>query len=169
MKKNLVSVLTIIVIIAIIVVLFVSMSNVQKMVVVQTGNIDKKHIEIVVGKFQDSDCGMVIDDLTYSSQAISPNGKTWFFHDHGGLVNWLENKNFKDDAVIWVRSKDTLKWIDGRKAWYSRTDITPMFYGFGAYENKDAKHITYEQMRIFMLRGETMANPHIKKQLLGNK
>ncbi|VAY86844.1 FIG00388320: hypothetical protein [hydrothermal vent metagenome] len=139
------------------------------MIVVKTGNIAKRPIKIVLGKFQDSDCAMVINDTTYTSEVISPNGKTWFFHDHGGLVHWIENKKFKDDAIIWVMSKDTKRWIDGYKAWYSRTDITPMFYGFGAYENKKDDYITYKQMRLFMLRGETMANPSVKKQLLQRK
>ncbi len=161
-------VLTLIVIVSIIVVLFVSMSNVQNMTVVYTGNHDKKVIPIVLGKFQDSDCGMIIDDTTYASQVISSNGNTWFFHDHGGMVHWLENKSFKNDAIIWVRSKDTKKWIDGRTAWYSRTDITPMFYGFGAYEERKDNLIDFKSMSLYMLRGETMANPQIKKQLLRN-
>ena len=168
MKNNLFIILTIGVIIAIIVVLFISMSNVQNMTVVYTGNIDKKPIEIKLYKFQDSDCGMVIDDITYTSQVIAPDGKTWFFHDHGGMVHWLENKTFKNEAVIWVMTKDTKKYIDGRKAWYSRTDATPMLYGFGAYENKQEQFIDFETMSLYMLRGEHLANPHIKKKLLGN-
>lgn len=159
-------VLTLIVIVSIIVILFVSMSNVQNMTVVYTGNHDKKVIPIVLGKFQDSDCGMIIDDDTYASQVIAQDGKTWFFHDHGGMVHWLENKLFKNSAMIWVRSKDTKRWIDGRKAWYSRTDITPMFYGFGAYEKKTDNLIDFKTMILYMLRGETMANPKIKQQLL---
>ncbi len=169
MNKNLVSILTITIIVSIIVVLFVSMSNVQNMTVVYQDNIKKQPIKIILGKFQDSDCGMVIDDITYASQVIAPDGKTWFFHDHGGMAHWIENKNFKDDSIIWVMSKDTQKWIDGKKAWYSRTDDTPMFYGFGAYENKKDKLIDFNTMFLYMVRGETMANPHIKKQLLRDK
>ena len=168
MKKAL-PFLTIFFIAAVIVTLFLSMSTKQNMTVVYTGNIDKKPIPIVLGKFQDSDCGMIIDNITYVSQVISPTGKTWFFHDHGGMVHWLENKEFKDDAVIWVMTKDTKKWIDGRTAWYSRTDITPMFYGFGAYEKKQDDFINFETMFLHMVRGEHLANPYIKKQLLGNQ
>jgi len=64
-------------------------------------------------------------------------------------------------------SKDTHKWIDGRKAFYSLNDITPMGYGFGAYEKNRDTFVDYETMRLKMLRGETMNNPKIKKQLLG--
>ena len=143
------------------------MSTSQNMTVVYTGNNDKKPVPIVLGKFQDSDCGMVIDDITYASQVIASNGKTWFFHDHGGMVNWIKNKSFKDSAIIWVMTKDTKTYIDARVAWYSRTDDTPMFYGFGAYENKTDALIDYDTMFLHMVRGEHLGNPKIKKLLLG--
>ncbi len=161
--------LTIFIIIAIIVVLFLSLSKSQNMTVVYVGNKEKKPISIELGKFQDSDCGMVIDDITYASQVVSPSGKTYFFHDHGGMVNWLSTKEFKDIAIIWVMTKDTKRWIDGRSAWYSRTDHTPMLYGFGAYETKKDGLIDFETMFLHMVRGEHLANPKIKKQLLGDK
>lgn len=168
MIKNIKSIFIILIIVAIIVTLFISLSNVQKMVVVYEGNLDKKPIEIVLKHFQDSDCGMVITDLTYASQVVAPDGKTWFFHDHGGMARWLELRKFKDEAVIWVYAKDTKKWIDGKKALYSRDDITPMNYGFGAYEKRGEKLISYDEMRLLMLRGEDLNNPHVKKQLLGD-
>ena len=162
--------LTIVIIVLIIVVLFGSMSTSQNMTVVYVGNTDKKPIKIVINKFQDSDCGMVIDNITYASQIVSPSGKTYFFHDHGGMVHWLENKTFKDEAVIWTMTKDTKKYIDGRKAWYSRTDDTPMFYGFGAYEHKESKEnlIDFKTMFLYMVRGEHLGNAKIKKMLLGD-
>jgi hypothetical protein len=153
--------------VAIIAVLFLSLSNQQNMTVIVKDNITKQPVPIILGKFQDSDCGMVIEDLTYASQVIAPNGATWFFHDHGGMVNWLKNKPFKEDAIIWVMSKDSKKWIDGKSAWYSRTDNTPMNFGFGAYENKQKNLIDYTTMSNHMIRGEHLGNPHIKKQLVG--
>ncbi len=167
MMKKFTPILTVLFIVAVIAALFISMSTSQNMTVVYTGNKDKKPIKIELGKFQDSDCGMVIDDISYASQVVSPNGKTWFFHDHGGMVNWIKNKDFKDDAVIWVMTKDTKRYINGRKAWFSRTDETPMFYGFGAYENKKEGLIDFETMFLHMVRGEHLANPKIRKQLLG--
>jgi len=44
-----------------------------------------------------------------------------------------------------------------------------MHYGFGAYEKKRDNTISFEQMRLLTLRGETMANPIIRKQLLKEK
>lgn len=165
--KKILPFFTIIVIIAIIVIIFLSMSNSKQMVVLKEGNITQTPLDIVLGKYQDSDCGMIIDNLDYVSQVVAPDGKTWFFHDHGGMANWLKDKAFKNEAKIWVRTIDTKKYIDGRTAWYSQTDITPMRYGFGAYENKQDGFITFEEMSLKMLRGETMANPVYKKELLG--
>lgn len=146
-------------------ILFISMSKAQKMVVVQSGNVQAKPLEIKLGHFQDSDCGMVIESLTYTSQVINKEGKTWFFHDHGGMAKWLDTKSFKEDAVIWVWAKDTQQWIDGKKAWYSRSDKTPMNYGFGAYEVHHDGFIDFEEMRLKMKRGETMNNPFVAKEL----
>ncbi len=146
-------------------IVFISMSKSQNMIVVTTGNFDKKPLEIKLGHFQDSDCGMVIHSLDYASEVVDKDGKTWFFHDHGGMVKWLESKEFKDETTIWVWAKDAKKWIDGRKAWYSKTDTTPMRYGFGAYENKSDDFVSFDEMSLKMLRGENLTNPNVRKQL----
>lgn len=169
MKKNITPIIIILIIVSIILVVFLSMANSQNMTVVSLNNHKKEVLPMVVGKFQDSDCGMVIDELEFSSQIISPSGKTWFFHDHGGMAHWIANKSFKEDAVIWVKTLDTKRYIDGREAWYSRTDNTPMDYGFGAYEIKNDNLIDFETMFLYMNRGENLTNPFIKKQLLGNQ
>ena len=165
-KKTLPFLLIFAIIIAI-VSLFLTLASSNKMVVIKEGNTKMVPFEMELNKYQDSDCGMVINTLDYASQVISKNGKTWFFHDHGGFVNWLKDKEFKDEVVIWVMSKDTKKWIDGKKAHYSLTDKTPMGFGFGAYEKADEKFIDYNTMTLRVLRGETLNNPYIKKQLLG--
>ncbi|MDY0121573.1 MAG: hypothetical protein RBR54_06490 [Sulfurimonas sp.] len=152
--------------VAFIVVLFLSLGKSQKMIVIQEGNTEKKALDVELHKYQDSDCGMVIDTLEYASQVVAPSGKTWFFHDHGGFVQWLEEKPFRDEAVIWVMSRDTKKWIDGKKAYYSLNEITPMGYGFGAYENPQEGFVAFDVMRLRMLRGETMNNPAIRKKLM---
>jgi len=159
--------LVVFVLVAIIIAIFLSLASTQNMQVIHEGNLKRLPIEMELNKYQDSDCGMVIEDLHYASQVIAKNGKTWFFHDHGGFVHWLKDKDFRDDVVIWVMSRDSKKWIDGKKAYYSLTDITPMGYGFGAYEKKSAKMVDFETMSLKMLRGETMNNPQIRKQLLG--
>ncbi len=155
------------ILVAVIAVVFLSLAKNQNMTVIHEGNLERLPIQMKLNKYQDSDCGMVIEDLDHASQVVSRDGKTWFFHDHGGFVNWLKDKSFKDDVVIWVMAKDTHKWIYAKEAYFSLTDITPMGYGFGAYENKIDRMIDYDTMTLRMLRGETMNNPQIRKQLLG--
>ena len=65
-------------------------------------------------------------------------------------------------------SRDTKRYIQARKAYYSLRDTTAMGNGFGAYENKKNLYVDFDTMRLRMLRGETLNNPSIKKQLLGN-
>lgn len=148
----------------IVIVFLLTAYNKQRIVIVE-GNFDRTPIDMQINKYQDSDCGMLIDELDYASQVISKSGKTWFFHDHGGFVHWLEDKKFKDDVLIWVMSKDTKQWIDAKKAYYSLTDKTPMGYGFGAYKNKRDDFVSYETMKLKMLRGETLNNPRIRQEL----
>ena len=167
--KSLKVLLLISIIVAIIVALFLSLANRQQMVTLMTGNLEKKPLTIVLNHYQDSECGMVIDSLDYASQVVDNNGNTWFFHDHGGMVDWLNRKSFKNDATIWIYAKDTKRWIDGYEAWYSRDEKTPMLYGFGAYENKKEKLINFKTMQLHMLRGEHMANPIIRQQLQKGK
>ena len=165
--KKILPFITLIIIIAIIIIIFLSMSNAKQMVVLKEGNTTLTPLEIILGKYQDSDCGMTIEDMTYVSQVVSSDGKTWFFHDHGGMANWLKDKSFKDSAKIWVMSRDTKQYINARTAWYSRTDNTPMRYGFGAYEVKQDGFITFDEMSLKVLRNETLRNPYIQKELLG--
>ncbi|MBU1215868.1 nitrous oxide reductase accessory protein NosL [bacterium] len=167
MLKKLTPFLVIGAIIAVIVLVFLSLASKQNMIVIQEGNLAQLPLEMKLNKYQDSDCGMVIEDFAYASQVVAQSGKTWFFHDHGGFVHWLEDKEFKDEAKIWVMSRDTKRWIDAKEASYSLNEITPMGYGFGAYEMQQEDFVDFETMRLKMLRGETMNNPLIKKQLLG--
>ncbi len=168
MIKKIIPFLVVLSLVAIIVTIFLLVASQKQMIVIKEGNIDKVPLEMQLNRYQDSDCGMVIDDMDYVSQVVAPTGKTWFFHDHGGFVNWLKDKEFKDEAVIWVMSLDTKRFIDAKIASYSLTDDTPMGYGFGAYEKKASTHIDFDTMRLRMLRGETLNNPHIRKQLLGH-
>lgn len=137
------------------------MAKEQKMVVVKEGNTALTPLEIVLGKYQDSDCGMIINDLTYASQIISKDGKTWFFHDHGGMANWLNTKDesFKKEAKIFVMTKDSKKYIEAKDAFFTTNEATPMRYGFGAYEKNGQNLISFDELLLRVLRKETLANP----------
>jgi hypothetical protein len=80
-------------------------------------------------------------------------------HDHGGMVKWLEDRSFKNEAIIWVYARDSKKWIDAHKAFYTRDEETPMHYGFGAYAKPSDDKISFKEMQQYTLRGETMLNP----------
>jgi hypothetical protein len=162
-------ILIIVIFLTAIVTVFITISNRQQMVTIFEGNIAKKPIPIVLNHFQDSDCGMVIDSIEYASQVVAPNGRTWFFHDHGGMIKWLEQKPFKKDATIWVHALDSKRWIDAKEAHYTRNEKTPMEYGFGAYEKNIEGLISFREMQLLTLRGETMANPTIRRELLKDK
>jgi hypothetical protein len=160
-------ILTLIIIVAIIAILFLSLAKKENMVATIEGNLDKKALKIIPNHYHDTECAMTITTQNHACQAISPSGKTWFFDDIGCLINWIEDKDFKDEAVLWTHTQDTGNWIDAKKAWYVRTDPTPMHYGFSAREHKKEEMIDFETMRLMMLRGETMADPRIRKKLLG--
>lgn len=165
--KKLIPILSVFVVIAIIITIFLSMSEQKKMVVIHSGNHEKKPIDITLNHFQDTQCGMTITTKENSAQAVSPDGKTWFFDDVGCMALWFKDIDFKDEATIWVYSHDTNKYIDGRTAWYSRVSKTPMSYGFGAYEKKKDGFIDFNQMLLYMLRGENLTDPYVKQKLLG--
>jgi len=167
MLKKLLPFLIIGMLVSVIVIIFLSLAKNQNMTVIHEGNLDRLPIEMQLNKYQDSDCGMVIEDLEYASQVIAPDGKTWFFHDHGGFINWLKDKSFKNDVIIWVMAKDTKNWVNAKEAYYTLTEKSPMGYGFGAYEKESTSMVDFDTMSLKMLRGENMNNPQIRKQLLG--
>ncbi len=164
LKKSLIifSIFTILIFI-----LFSTTSFEQSTVVVQN-NHKKEPISITPHKYKDRFCNMTIEDITYSAQVILANNDTLFFDDIGCLVLWLKDQPNQEKIVLWVWAKDTNKYINAKKAWYSLTEQTPMHYGFGAYTNKQTHYINFDTMSDKMIQGITMANPKIRKELLGN-
>ncbi|MEA3373001.1 MAG: hypothetical protein U9Q62_04845 [Campylobacterota bacterium] len=154
--------------IAVIVAVFLGRAKEQQMLTVYEGNLKQLPVEIKLGHYQDTQCGMPVEQLGDSCQVSAPDGKTWFFDDVGCMALWIENKSFIDEAKIWVYSRDTDGWIDARTAWYSLTDNTPMRYGFGAYSTRQEGFIDFETMKLKMLRGENMTDPYVRRELLGN-
>ena len=165
--KKLLPIFTAIILIVIIVLIFVSMSNEKRMVVIHTGNHTHEPVDIKLSHFQDTQCGMTIDKIKHSAQAVAPDGRTWFFDDTGCLALWYKDIKFKDKAIIWVYSNDTNEYIDGKKAWYDKVSATTMGYGFGAFKNKKEGMINFDEMLLKMYRGENLTNPLIRKKLLG--
>jgi len=137
-------------------------------VAVLKGNDSRTPVEFVGDHFQGAQCGMVLSQVEDSAQAVAPDGKTWFFDDVGCLALWLEDNKHRDEMVLWVYTRDTREWLDGRLAWYSRTDQTPMNYGFAAFQDQTDDRIAFPDMYAKMLRDENLNNPSTRKELLGN-
>lgn len=112
-------------------------------------------------------CRMLLDTKDNASQVVFSDGRTYIFDDPGCFILWLDKIKVNiEDVNIWIYSRDTKKWIDAKIAYYSIVDKTAMGYGFAGYEKNKDKFIDFQEMRLKMLRGETMADPKIRKQLL---
>ena len=150
------------------VIILFSTTSFEQSIVVHQHNDTKQAIDIKNNLYKDRFCNMTIKDISYCAQAVLPNKDTLFFDDIGCLVLWLNTQDTKNDIVLWVYSKDKKIYIDAREAWYSLTEHTPMRYGFGAYKIKKESFIDFETMSERMLSKKTMANPKVRKELLGN-
>lgn len=168
LKAVLAPVLVVLTLVVIIVVIVISRAQQQQMVTVVEGNTEQKVLEIRLGHYQDTQCGMPVEHLKDSAQLSMPDGKTWFFDDVGCLVNWISGKPVTEQARMWVYTRDTGRWIEAASAWYSLTDTTPMQYGFGAYETQQQGFVDFETVKLRMLRGENLTDPYVRRELLGN-
>jgi len=158
-----------VILLAVIGVLLTSQSELDKYTTEVSGNSDQVALPIELGQYQDTVCNMLIERIRDAAQVVSKDGKTMFFDDVGCLAMWLEEQKKKDEWVIWVYSRDSKEWIDGRQAWYSRDDYTPMHYGFAAYWEQQDGFIDFTEMTLKMLRGENLTNPYIRKELRGDE
>lgn len=116
------------------------------------------------------ECNMTLSKNSHKhSSYLKSSGKINYFDDTGCMILWLKEKNINIENInIKVFSNDSLKYIDAKQAFYSIDEITPMNYGFSASEVQSMDLISFEQMRLKMLRGEHLANPKIRKQILGD-
>ncbi|WP_187648307.1 nitrous oxide reductase accessory protein NosL [Nitrosophilus labii] len=97
-------------------------------------------------------CKMAISDRKFAVEAIGEDGKVYRFDDIGCLILW-QNKEHPEIRFkkIWIKDAKSGKWIDAKKAKYTTDSITPMGYGFAAFnenekpENKEI--IDYEEVK----------------------
>ncbi len=166
MKKILMNLLTFAIVIAVIVILLLSLGSEDGARYVYKGNVAHKVVKIKSKEYQCSECNMGVEVLEYAAQIIAENGDTYFFDDIGCVVLWLENHKFPVAKIV-TQTLDTNKWIDAKRAWYSRISPSPMGYGFGAVEKQKDGLIPYNEMRLLMLQGKNLHDPFVKKKLLG--
>jgi len=153
------------IVIAVMIILLLSFGTDEGAKYVYKGNTAHKIIEVKPKEYRCSECNMDVEKLDYMAQIITKEGNTYFFDDIGCVVLWLKNHTPDIERIV-TKTLDTHRWIDAKKAWYSRTDATPMGYGFAAYETKKEGMIPYEEMRTLMLQGKNLHDPFVKKQLL---
>lgn len=111
-------------------------------------------------------CHMEVDKSNVHSASLVKNDTIYFFDDIGCLVLWSsENKLDVESAKVFA--KDSARYISAKDAHYKIGEKTPMSYGFVAYEDSVEDGIDFDEVSIKMLRGEHMANPKIRKQILG--
>jgi hypothetical protein len=166
--KKLAPVLVVALLLAVMALLVMSRARQQNNLTILTGNQALQAVPIVLGHYQDTQCGMTIDQLQDSAQAVAPDGRTWFFDDVGCLALWLKTNRQGDKMTLWVYTRDTETWVDGRQAWFTRTAQTTMEYGFAAYAASGDDRVDFDTMFRLMARGENLTNPYTRKELLGN-
>ena len=152
-------------VVAVIVILFLSLGSEEGGRYVYKGNTAHQAISIKPKEYQCSECGMDVEVLDYAAELITKGGDTYFFDDIGCMVLWLENHKIPMVKML-TQTLDTHRWIEVKKAWYSRIAPSPMGYGFAAVEKKKEGLISYEEMRLLMLQGKNLHDPFVKKTLL---
>jgi len=138
-----------------------------------------------------SDCGMMVKNPLTSAQAIVPSGRTYFFDDVGCMIRWVDQQSSKDKIKMYVYVPECSCYIDPFAAWYVRDGITPIGYGVVAYgtsmsallsdytmsayefgyekfkeKEKDKQIYEFDEVRQYVLRGETLLHPIMKKLIL---
>jgi hypothetical protein len=110
------------------------------------------------------ECNMpVMDSKIYTSKI----GNT-YFDDIGCVILWAEKKGIDLKKVdLRIFTKDTKKYMPSQGLFFKIDEQTPMKYGFSAYEKESKGCISFDEVIVRMLRGEHMANPKIRKQILG--
>ena len=113
-------------------------------------------------------CHMELSKSNIHTAILNEDDDIHYFDDPGCLILWANsNKIDLKNADVKIFSNDTKKYIDANKAFYRIDEKTPMLYGFSAYENTQKDSINFDEVIIRMLRGEHMANPKIRKHILG--
>lgn len=85
-------------------------------------------------------CVMVLSDRKNTLQLMDPDTKRVYkFDDIGCMALWFNEENiaYKDSVAIWITDAHTGEWINAREAFYTTSNITPMAFGFSAYESKE--------------------------------
>lgn len=113
-------------------------------------------------------CNMELPESNVHTAIIKQKDTKEYFDDPGCMILWAQKNEFDlKNAQIEIFSNDTKKYIDAKMAFYKIDEKTPMLYGFSAYEKQLENSISFDEVVMKLLRGEHMANPKIRKHILG--
>lgn len=113
-------------------------------------------------------CNMTLPESNLHTAKTRVDDKEMLFDDIGCLVLWAKDKTLDIQALkVELFTNDTQRYIDSSSAFFTIHEKTPMNYGFSAYEKEMPNSIKIDEVWLRMLRGEHMANPKIRKQILG--
>ncbi len=103
-----------------------------------------------------------------NTSIVKKDTKKIYFDDIGCMVLYTHRNHIDlNKAEVKVFTNDTHEYLEANKAIYTINEKTPMHYGFGAYKTDRNGTILFDEVVLKMLRGENMANPKIRKQILG--
>ena len=111
-------------------------------------------------------CKMMLSDRQYAAEvrymASDKQSQVYKFDDLGCAVIWLQDKSWRNDATteIWVTDQNTGKWLDARKAYYSKDRVTPMGYGLGAQADRGSNAMDFAAAQQHILVTEEKLNRH---------
>lgn len=111
-------------------------------------------------------CRMVLSDRLHSAQVrggpAGEKAKVYKFDDIGCAVIWLEDKAWKDDpgTEIWVTEHQSGEWLNARKAFYMKGELTPMEYGLGAQLESAPGALNFAQAKEHIFAVEARFNVH---------
>ena len=97
------------------------------------------HKEVILDKHTCAYCYMHISDIRFASQIQMKKGATFFFDDHGCLLNYRKNKPISDLDIhsVYYYHLSESKWINENDVGFVVCKESPMGYNFGAVHLSD--------------------------------
>ncbi len=102
-------------------------------------------------------CKMVVSDRKNTvKMELLHFSKYLVFDDIGCFILWEKDNTHVEAKSVLINDSKTGKWIDMKKALYTSGNITPMDYGFWAYEKgtepKDKKVFSYDEVKKLIIK-----------------
>lgn len=92
-------------------------------------------------------CKMIISNRNFAVDVFYEN-KHYYFDDIGCVADWYEKHFDIFSADVYVTDAKSGNWINAKTAFWYRGLITPMGFGYGAFEHeqKGKKNLSFKQV-----------------------